>query len=129
VSPIFDLRFTRLERKIAAPKSKNSQCLSQLVDAVADGLTNLQELFAGTDPRISSSALRITETSRNATDVSFTFSSVAGRIYRIETRDDLVSPNWLLFQDTIVATGASTQITDFGARALPHRFYRAVIEP
>jgi hypothetical protein len=98
-------------------------------DADGDGLTNFQEFRAGTDPVVASSRLRITAVTRSGSDLGITFASVAGKTYRIETKDDLTLANWTLFQDQVFATGASTQITDLGAAVLLKRFYRVQIEP
>ena len=98
-------------------------------DADGDGLTNFQEFRTGTDPVVASSRLRITAVTRSGSDLGITFSSVAGKTYRIETKSDLSLANWTLFQDQVFATGASTQITDLGATALLKRCYRVLIEP
>ena len=66
----------------------------------------------------------ITNVARSSNDVTVTWASVAGKTYRIESKDDLSQANWNLVQDQIVAAGASTAITNPGATALPHRFYR-----
>ena len=94
-----------------------------------DGLTNLQEFLAGTNPESSSSLLRMTSVTRVGSDIHLTFRSVAGKIYRVEMKSDLTLPYWVVLADQILSSGTSVQITDPGAAGVPKRFYRAVIEP
>lgn len=101
------------------------------LDADGDGLTNLGEFRAGTDPHLASSKLRVIAIARSANDLALTFASVPGKTYRIETKDDLTQSSWTLLEDQVVAAlnTASTQIIDTGAAVLPRRFYRVAIEP
>ena len=94
-----------------------------------DGFTNLQEFHAGTNPQTNSSALRVTSVQKSSYDVVVTFPSVAGKIYRIEKKDDLTLGAWTLLVDQIVGTGSPIVITDPGAATLPKRFYRADVLP
>jgi hypothetical protein len=98
-------------------------------DPDGDGLTNIQEFRAGTDPTSASNRFRITTIARSGSDRLITFASVAGKTYRIEYKDDLLGASWILLQDQVSASGASTQITDSSAVALTHRFYRVALEP
>ncbi len=98
-------------------------------DNDGDGLTNLQEFLAGTSPTNAGQRFCITNVARSSSDVTVTWASVAGKTYRIDSKDDLSQANWNLVQDQIVAAGASTAITNPGATALPHRFYRVALEP
>ncbi|HEY0369082.1 MAG TPA: M12 family metallopeptidase [Chthoniobacterales bacterium] len=97
-------------------------------DADGDGLTNLQEFLAGTDPQSAASKLRVISLSETAHDIALTFASVVGKTYRVDARDDW-SAAWQLFEDGVVASGASTQIVDAGGRSALRRFYRVSIEP
>jgi len=99
------------------------------LDKDGDGLTNSAEFRAGTDPQSAASRFRVSAATRTANDFAITFTSILGKTYRVEFRDDLASPNWTLLEDQISATGTSTQITDFGAGLLPRRFYRASVQP
>ena len=76
-------------------------------DDDGDGMTNLQEYIAGTDPNNAASIFRITSFSHdeNAGSATLTFSSVNGRLYRIEYNDDLANTNgWTTLQDNVVGT-------------------------
>jgi len=98
-------------------------------DADGDGLTNLQEFKAGTDPTKPKSTFRITSITDSSGTVQVTFDSVLGETYRLEYRDDFVSGSWLLMQDQIAGTGASVQLADPSAAGVTKRFYRLAIEP
>ena len=94
-----------------------------------DGLTNLQEFHAGTNPQTNSSALRVTAVQESGSDVVVTFPSVAGKIYRVEMKNDMQLASWTLLADQIVGTGSPIAIADPGAAGLPKRFYRADVLP
>jgi hypothetical protein len=99
-------------------------------DDDADGMTNLQEYIAGTDPTNAASLFHITSFSHDeGTGAALlTFSSVNGRLYRIEYNDDLTNPNgWATLQDDIVGTGADIPIND-PAAGMTKRFYRIVVK-
>ena len=94
-----------------------------------DDFTNLQEFHAGTNPQTNSSAFRITSTQKSSSDVIVTFPSVAGKMYRVERKDDMTLVTWTLLVDQIVGSGSPISITDPGAATLPKRFYRADVLP
>lgn len=98
-------------------------------DADGDGLTNLQEFRAGTDPQNASSALRVTATGQSAADWTITFQTVSNKLYNLERTDDLVSGLWSNMAVTIVGTGNPVTITDTNAALFPRRFYRARLLP
>jgi len=62
-------------------------------DYDGDGLSNLQEYLAGTDPLDSSSYLRL-DAVNSPNGVRLTFRAVAGRSYRIQFRDELGAGQW-----------------------------------
>jgi hypothetical protein len=98
-------------------------------DNDGDGLTNYQEMLAGTDPLSGVNRFQITLTAAAGSDIQITFRSVIGKTYRLEYRNDLIAGSWLTLSDQIFASSTSTQITDAGARSLGKRFYRVVVEP
>lgn len=98
-------------------------------DADGDGLTNLQEFRAGTDPKLASSFFRITTVGPSGNDLALSFASVSGKTYRVEFKDDLPNASWNLFEDQVFATGGNTPMLDPGALSLSRRFYRVTIEP
>ena len=57
------------------------------------------------------------------------FATVAGKTYRVETKDDLTLASWSLLVDQIGGTGGIIQIIDPAATTLTKRFYRVSIMP
>jgi len=98
-------------------------------DFDGDGVTNLQEYLAGTDPRASNSVLRIISIGISGGDVVINFPSVFGKSYRAEQRSQL-SDDWSLLSDNIVGTGGSISVTDVeAADQNAIRFYRVTVMP
>ena len=74
--------------------------------------------------------MTISAVTRSNGDLALSFPSVAGKTYRIESKDDITLASWTLAEDQILATGPSIAITDFGvAASFLKRFYRVTIEP
>lgn len=99
------------------------------LDADGDGFTNLQEYIAGTDPRNSSDRLHITDIATDADGIAITFTTVAGKKYRLESIDDLGGTVWSTVADNISGTGANITVTDDGALLQLQRFYRVMLLP
>ena len=96
-------------------------------DPDGDGMTNLQEYLAGTDPRSSTSRLAITSLLRGADGWRINFSSSSGKLYQVEYTADLRQSNsWQTVpgQTNILGTGAIIQIVDPTATNVLQRFYR-----
>jgi hypothetical protein len=94
-----------------------------------DGLNNLQEFLAGTDPNDSASTLRIGSVAPNGADLTVTFPTVSGFTYRVEYKNDLAMAGWTLLADQILGTGAPIQLTDPDAAGFVHRYYRMEVLP
>ena len=89
-------------------------------DLDGDGFTNLSEFLAGTDPASNSSLLRITSQADGGRTV--TWSSAAGRTYRILTTTNVNQP-FVPLSGVLASGGATTSFTDpnpAGAR----KYYR-----
>lgn len=99
-------------------------------DFDGDGMSNLQEYQAGTDPMDPASVFRILSvTSDPGSGAALSFASVNGKRYRIEYNDNITSlAGWLVLQDDVIGTGAEIPITDPGAVGVSQRFYRAVLK-
>jgi hypothetical protein len=99
-------------------------------DADHDGLTNLQEYFAGTDPQVQSSVLKIetvgTPASTNGT-VTVTFGVVAGKTYTVRYADVLPGGPWSTVTNLLSVTNTGfITVPDLSATNAPHRYYRLV---
>lgn len=100
------------------------------LDADSDGLTNLAEYRAGTNPQNPASCFVITSVIRTNTGVNLTWSSVAERQYQIYWSDDLHT--WAVLSNGIApvvvsATGNTTSYSFAVADNAPHRFYRVEV--
>jgi hypothetical protein len=97
------------------------------LDTDGDGLNNLQEFYAGLDPRSTQSYLRLTNVVRQSGGLQFSFPSVLGRVYRLEFRNSLTNGSWQPLLDGILGTGATIQLSD--ASGVSTRFYRLHVLP
>lgn len=98
------------------------------VDSDGDGLTNLQEYAAGTDPISPSSALLITSMNTAAgTAFTMSFSSVAGKLYRVSESSDLAT--WTPLSPHILATTTGTQQVTLDLAGETRLFFRIEIVP
>ena len=95
-------------------------------DTDNDGLTNLEEYRAGTDPRDASSRLRLDFQVDADGMLEIGFRAVAGISYTVESRDQLDATAWttLLHVDP-EAVGRDVAVT-ISASESPHRYYRVV---
>ena len=84
----------------------------------------MQEYRAGTDPSDSSSVFRILGVDLVGADVQVRFSSVAGRLYRLERNEQFPAGVWMPAGQVIEGTGGPLSILDPGASALPNAIYR-----
>ncbi|HEY4284495.1 MAG TPA: M12 family metallopeptidase [Chthoniobacterales bacterium] len=110
--------------------SLNTSVNDANADKDGDGMTNIQEYKAGTDPNNASSTFRISSIVPISGNYQISFPSVLGKTYRLEYRDNLITGNWAPLVDGIFGTGSSTiQILDSGAGDLTRRFYRLTLEP
>jgi hypothetical protein len=93
-------------------------------DADGDGLTNLQEYLAGTNPRDSSSVLRITGVNRLGNDLVLAFTAVTGKLYAIERATNLPSTTWQTVTNAGPFSNNSATVTNSGAAKGTNVFYR-----
>ena len=95
-------------------------------DADGDGVSNLNEFLAGTNPLDGTSVFRITQTQvLPSSDVQISWSSVTNRTYQLQRRDDLsASSSWVNVGPSTNGTGGVMQMTDSGGGTNGTRYYR-----
>lgn len=98
--------------------------LSAIGDQDGDGMTNEAEHVAGTNPMSRSSALKITHATRPAaSSFEVVWSSVPGKVYRVQASPDLVTPFADITGNIPASAGATTNHTDSSATG-NWKFYR-----
>lgn len=102
-------------------------------DPDGDGVSNIDEFEAGTDPTDSTSRFVITDLARTGGGCVVSFPTVSGKTYRVEWSTSMQPGSWEVVrtdgvpQEAIAGTGGTVQVTDTGT--LPAiRFYRAAVE-
>ena len=118
---------TRYENAHGLDKNNGSDAN---LDSDGDGMTNLQEYRAGTDPRSAASRLRIISLDVSADAPQISFPTVGGKTYRIEYCDNLAQGTWnILGHNMFTQTATTLQVQDAGATGGPRRFYRLRVKP
>lgn len=104
----------------------NSQSAA-FADPDHDGMSNLQEFLAGTNPTNAASAFVLAALNPSRSTNVVILNSSNGIIYRIWSRDDLTTGTWAILADQVIGTGAPMLFCDPAAVVLPKRFYRAEV--
>jgi hypothetical protein len=101
--------------------------LDAVMDADEDGMNNLEEYLAGTDPLVAGSVLRFEWVEAGASGVSFGFRAVTGRGYTVLYSDDPASGSWLKLEDVNAGSGATVlAVDDEMVPTNGSRYYRVV---
>jgi len=102
-------------------------------DFDGDGMSNLQEDQAGTDPLDSRSRLAISAVAVDGNDVRVTWQAIGGKSYMLQTNSTPDSAGFADFSTVIDVPGSgetNTNYVDIGAAAnFPARFYRVRLVP
>ncbi|MDB6147416.1 MAG: hypothetical protein JWO45_1080 [Spartobacteria bacterium] len=100
-------------------------------DNDGDGLTNVQEYFAGTNPNDPNSNLARPSVASDLSGVQLTWFSELGIPYRVQWKNDLLDPQWMSIVPDFSGTGNPLTWTDDGSQTggLPigQRFYRIAV--
>ncbi len=95
------------------------------LDNDGDGLTNLQEFLAGTDPTDARSAIRIVGSQNPVLGSGVQFTSVAGKIYIIEENTNFPTASWNILTGSTAGSGSIMTQTDAGVTTnSQRRLYR-----
>jgi subtilisin family serine protease len=95
-----------------------------------DGMSNLAEWLAGTNPTNAASSLRLTVLPvSNPNSVSLAWASVAGKTYRLERSTNLLTGFDSVVSTNIAATTPTNVLTDTAVLPGDTRFYRVGVEP
>jgi Tol biopolymer transport system component len=96
-------------------------------DFDVDGMSDLQEFLAGTDPTNLGSVLRVVTVSlASGGSTGLYWGASPGKSYRVEYKDDLGAATWKELS-RVMATSTSASAVDASPDS-SHRFYRVVLE-
>ncbi len=99
-------------------------------DADGDGLSNLQEFLAGTDPTDANSSFRITDIRTAGNDVAVTWLTAPGKTNQLQRSTTVDgSGAWLNVGPALLTTGSLAVQTDVGGLTNPAGFYRVRLMP
>jgi hypothetical protein len=104
-------------------------------DPDGDGLSNMQEFLAGTDPTNSASALRITLVARQGSDILVAWTTGVGKSNALQAASGNPGGGYATndFADIFLVTNAVGTTTNFldsgGATNAPARYYRIRLVP
>lgn len=97
-------------------------------DTDEDGMTDLQEYLAHTEPNNPSSFLKFTNILvDSAPSVQIQWGSQLGKAYQIQYKNSLNDASWTNLGGAISGTGGTVTQTDTGVNSQPLRFYRLVV--
>jgi len=100
------------------------------LDSDHDGLTNLQEYQAGTNPLDPANVLLVTKLEIIGSNAVVSFPTVLGRSYSVEHTDNLGTTDWTMVGESIAGTGGTASVVDANAAAVkPTFFYRVRVSP
>jgi Tol biopolymer transport system component len=118
-----------LNRYFGHPAGQSADLSRAQDDPDGDGMRNLQEYLAGTDPANPGSvlAVQITPLVVAGSTATLKWPAVPGRNYQVQYTDSLTGPDWLNYPGGVTVLGGQASITVPAVQAT--RFYRAVCVP
>ncbi|MEI6787470.1 MAG: hypothetical protein WCL49_03215 [bacterium] len=100
-----------------------------LADPDNDGLPNVNEFKAGTDPLDYRSMVSMIAIKATGANIGVVFQSALGQRFQIEKRDQLTSGGWSILSSNIWGKTDETSVIDSNAMGRPYRFYRIIATP
>jgi YD repeat-containing protein len=94
-----------------------------------DGMSDLDEYLAGTDPTDAQSLLKTTLVKEGGNHYSVEWPTVPGKRYLLQYKDDLNAPVWTNLFDPFIATSTQSSFYDESSNGASKRFYRLLIVP
>lgn len=109
--------------------SANSTNAVPGLDYDHDGVSNLNEYLASTDPTEKSSALRITafNLANAGPAYQLDFSTAPLHYYQVQRTANLLNPGWKSFTNAVIGTGATLPFTGTTLPNVPTMFYRIML--
>ena len=97
-------------------------------DFDGDGVSDLAEFKAGTNPKNDSSILRaLTVTSLSDGSTTVYWSAVPGKTYQVQYKNSVSDANWFSLPGTMIAADSTAAKLDNTAAASSNRFYRVML--
>lgn len=83
-------------------------------DPDGDGMNNLSEYIAGTNPTNAASLLKMLALSKASANVTVRWLSVSNKNYQVSSRTNLILGSWQNIGSTVTASGTNAQFLDTG---------------
>ena len=97
-------------------------------DPDGDGMSNLSEFLAGTEPLNAASVFRITSATIPGADTAVSCTAVLGHTYQLQRRDTLdPSAIWVNVGAPVSGSGGIVTLTDIGGASQTARYYRVQV--
>ncbi len=99
-------------------------------DFDGDGSSDAAEHQLGTDPTNAGSVFQVLKLTRDGGPTTkLLWTSMPGRTYRVQFKDDLLASAWSEASQTVTAAGTTAVWTEQGQSAPDNRFYRVLLVP